>query len=377
MIPTAKKRIVIKLGTSVLTGGTPRLDRPAMVDIVRQCAALYAAGHDVVVCSSGAVAAGRERLGHPALPRTVTSKQLFAAVGQSRLMLTWESFFEIYGIHVGQILLTRADYEARNRFLNARETMQALLEHRLIPIVNENDAVGTEELRVGDNDNLSALVAVLAEADLLLILTDQAGLYTADPRTNPDARLISEVTTIDADLRQLAGGSGTVLGTGGMATKLQAADIARRAGTDVIIAAGAEPNVITRIVLDDEALGTRFPALENPLKSRKRWLLVGTHPAGSVTINKRAVRVLRGEGVSLLPAGIVAVNGSFGRGEIISIVDERGRELGRGLTRYTGDELRQIAGHHSDEIEAILGYAYGPVAIHRNDLVLLVDSVPD
>jgi glutamate 5-kinase len=189
------KRIVVKLGTSVLTGGTRNLDHPRMVELVRQCAELYHQGHEMVICTSGAVAVGRARLGFPTLPPTIVSKQLLAAVGQSRLMLTWERFFEIYGIHVGQILLTRADVENRHRFLNARDAFSALLEHRIVPIVNENDAVATEEIKVGDNDNLSALVATLVSADLLLILTDQPGLFTADPRKDPNAQLIPEVTS--------------------------------------------------------------------------------------------------------------------------------------------------------------------------------------
>ncbi|MCA9971191.1 MAG: glutamate 5-kinase, partial [Anaerolineales bacterium] len=281
------QRIVVKLGTSVLTAGTPRLSRPHMVELTRQCARLHAAGKDVILCTSGAIAAGRERLGFPALPPTVTSKQLLAAAGQSRLMLMWERFFEIYGIHVGQILLTRADVEDRRRYLNARDTLQTLLAHRLVPIVNENDAVATDEIKVGDNDNLSALVALLAEADLLLLLTDQPGLFTADPRTTPDAELIPEVRTIDETLRALAGGSVSGLGVGGMATKLQAADAARRAGADVIIAAGGAPDVILRAAAGD-APGTRFPALENPLESRKRWIFAGPKPAGRLEIDAGA-----------------------------------------------------------------------------------------
>jgi glutamate 5-kinase len=205
------RRIVVKLGTSVLTGGTPRLNRAQMVEMVRQCAALHEADYEIVICTSGAISAGREVLGFPSLPDTVTSKQLLAAVGQSRLMLTWERLFDIYDVHVGQILLTRADVEDRRRFLNARDTLQALLEQRIIPVINENDAVATSEIRVGDNDNLSALVALLADADLLLLLTDQPGLFTADPRHDPDAQLIPEVRTIDETLRRLAGGSVTAL----------------------------------------------------------------------------------------------------------------------------------------------------------------------
>ncbi|HAS6055888.1 TPA: glutamate 5-kinase, partial [Vibrio vulnificus] len=218
------KTIVVKLGTSVLTGGTLALDRAHMVELARQCAELKKQGHSVVVVSSGAIAAGREHLGYPALPNAMASKQLLAAVGQSQLIQTWESLFALYGIKIGQMLLTRADLEDRERFLNARDTINALVDNGIIPVVNENDAVATSEIKVGDNDNLSALVGILCGADKLLLLTDQKGLYTADPRKDPNAELIKEVKVIDDTLRKIAGGSGTTLGTGGMATKLQAAD---------------------------------------------------------------------------------------------------------------------------------------------------------
>jgi glutamate 5-kinase len=364
------RRIVIKFGTSVLTGGTPRLDRAHMVELVRQCAALYRDGHDIIICTSGAIAAGRERLGFPDLPATVANKQMFAAVGQSRLMLEWERFFEIFGIHVGQMLLTRADVEDRRRFLNARDTLQSLLGQRIVPVINENDAVATAEIKVGDNDNLSALIVLLGEADLLLLLTDQPGLFTADPRSNPDAQLIPEVRDIDRSLRTVAGGSGSTLGVGGMITKLQAADVARRAGAEVVIASGRAPNVINRIV-GGETIGTRFPALETPLESRKRWIFAGPTPAGALTVDEGAAAALAAEGGSLLPAGITAVGGDFQRGDIVSIVRLDGSELARGTTRYGSAEMRQILGCHSDEIAGRLGYAYGPVAVHRNDLILL------
>ncbi len=368
-----RPRIVLKLGTSVLTGGTNHLHRPTMVEIVRQCSELYQDGCELLLCSSGAQAAGRERLQY-GRPRTIAEKQMLAAVGQSRLMYTWEQLFDLYGIFVGQVLLTRADFETRNRFLNARDTLEALLQQRIIPIINENDAVTTEEIRVGDNDNLSARTAVLAEAELLILLTDQAGLYTADPRQDLGATLIQEVTEIDDHIRRLAGDSGSGLGTGGMITKLQAADIARRAGTAVVIASGREKNVILRLVRGREAIGTRFPPLENPLKNRKRWILAGSKPAGSVTINLPAAAVLTGQkGRSLLPAGIVEVGGDFDRGEPITILSENGEELGRGISRYPSQDLFRIMGRQSEEIESILGYAYGPVAIHRNDMVLLVE----
>ncbi len=366
------KRIVVKLGTSVLTGGSRHLDQARMVEIVRQCAALYTQGVDVIVCTSGAVAAGRAHLNFPTLPPTITSKQLFAAVGQLQLMRVWERLFDIYGVRVGQLLLMRSDVENRQRYLNARDAFTALLEQRIVPIVNENDAVATEAIRVGDNDNLSALVATLVNADLLILLTDQAGLFTADPRSNPDAQLIPEVRKIDGALKGLASGSVSGLGTGGMTTKLQAANTARRAGVDVVIAAGTEPDVILRVA-SGAAVGTRFPALDTRLESRKAWILAGPKPAGRLIIDAGAAAALCFKGRSLLPAGIRKVEGNFLRGDTVLILDAERGELARGIAGYASTDLRKIAGCRSDEIETQLGYTYGDVAVHRNDLILLTD----
>jgi glutamate 5-kinase len=295
---------------------------------------------------------------------------MLAAVGQSRLMEKWEQLFEIYGIHVGQMLLTRSDIENRHRFLNARDTLQTLLEHRIIPIVNENDAVATAEIKVGDNDNLSALCVLLGEADLLILLTDQAGLFTADPRRNPDAQLISEVRDIDEELRKLARGTASGMGVGGMKTKLEAADIARRAGADVVIASGSVPDIIKRIVAG-EAIGTRFAATETPLENRKRWIFGGTVPSGRIVIDEGASNALEKGGNSLLPAGIIGVEGAFDRGDVVRIAGPKSKELARGIVRYYSDDVRRIKGCHSDQIPEILGYGYGPVVVHRDDLILL------
>jgi len=369
-LPFMYKRIVIKLGTSVLTGGTRNLDHPRIVELTRQCAELYHAGHDIVICTSGAQAAGRARLGFPDLAPTIANKQMFAAVGQSRLMLTWERFFEIYRIHVGQILITRADVENRQRYLNARDTFSALLDHRIVPIVNENDAVAPEEIKVGDNDNLSALVATLVNADLLLMLTDQPGLYTADPRSNPDAQLIPEVHTIDETLRQLAGGSVSGLGTGGMYTKLQAVDTARRAGAEVVITSGQLPNVILRVAAG-EAVGTRFFAEGSRLDSRRQWIAAGPRPHGRLIIDNGAVRAIEQQGKSLLPAGIRQVEGEFQRGDPIVILALDQREVARGLSAYSAQDMSKIRSCKSQEIFDRLGYTYGDVAVHRNDMILL------
>jgi glutamate 5-kinase len=364
------KTVIIKLGTSVLTGGTLALDRAHMVELVRQCADLRLKGHHVVLVSSGAIAAGREYLGYPDLSHTIACKQLLAAVGQSQLIQTWESLFAIYGMKIGQILLTRADLEDRERFLNARDTVNALISNDIIPVVNENDAVATAEIKVGDNDNLSALVGILCHADKLLLLTDQKGLFTADPRKDPHAELIREVKKIDDTLRKIAGGSGTVLGTGGMATKLQAADIARRAGIEVIIAAGRAPNVIAG-VLGETPHGTRFLPLQEALENRKRWILAGPAASGDIVIDEGAVQAVLSRGSSLLAKGIIGIIGDFARGDVARVMNRKGRVIARGLTAYSSEDLEQIQGKHSKDIQGVLGHDYGSEVIHRDDLVVI------
>ena len=351
--------LVVKLGTSVLTGGSRRLNRAHIVELVRQCAQLHAAGHRIVIVTSGAIAAGREHLGYPELPATIASKQLLAAVGQSRLIQLWEQLFSIYGIHVGQMLLTRADMEDRERFLNARDTLRALLDNNIVPVINENDAVATAEIKVGDNDNLSALAAILAGADKLLLLTDQQGLFT---------ELITDVHGIDDALRAIAGDSVSGLGTGGMGTKLQAADVACRAGIDTIIAAGSRPGVIGD-VMEGISVGTRFHAQASPLENRKRWIF-GAPPAGELTVDEGATAAILERGSSLLPKGIKSVTGNFSRGEVIRIRNLEGRDIAHGVSRYNSDALRRIAGHHSQQIDAILGYEHGPVAVPRDDMII-------
>lgn len=363
------KRIVVKVGTSTLTKGSGKLSRPVLVDLARQVAALREEQVDVVLVSSGAIAAGREVFGESGTPAgPVSRKQMLAAVGQGRLMHRWAQAFGVYDVPVGQVLLTRADVAARDRFLNARDTLQALLQHRIVPIVNENDAVATDEIKLGDNDTLSALVSLLVEADHLLLLTDQAGLFTADPRTNPQATLIEEVGEIDAAVRALAGGAGTGQGTGGMATKLTAADMARRGGARVMIASGATPDVLLRAA-HGEAVGTVFPPLGTPLEQRKRWIMAGPPPAGIVHLDAGAADAMVRSGKSLLPAGMVRVEGSFKRGDTVKVEDPGGNEIGRGVVRYSADELTRLTGCHSDHIAERLGYTHGPVAIHRNDFV--------
>lgn len=364
------RRVVVKLGTGVLTCGTRHLNQPQMVELTRQIASLHRQDKELIVCTSGAQAAGRARLGIPDLPAALSSRQMLAAVGQIRLMLLWGRFFDIYGIHAGQILLTRADTENRQRFLNARDTFDDMLKHGIVPVVNENDAVAVEEIKVGDNDNLSALVAVLTGADLLLMLTDQEGLFTADPRTDPEARLIPEVHAIDSTLRALAGDSQTGLGIGGMSTKLQAAETACRAGADVVIAAGGAHDVIPRAVAG-ESVGTRFPAQGAPLENRKRWILAGPAPSGRIVVDAGAATALRDQGNSLLPVGITAVEGCFERGDAVFVRENSGPDLARGITRYSSEDLHRIRGCQSKQISEQLGYDYGPVVLHRNDMIVL------
>ncbi|MFZ6030454.1 MAG: glutamate 5-kinase [Chloroflexota bacterium] len=364
-------RIVVKLGTSSLTAGTPRLSPPQLVEIARQVSRLRAQNREVVIVSSGAMAAGRARLGFPKLPKDLPAKQMLAAIGQPLLMALYEQIFGLYNLPIAQVLLTRADLADRRRYLNSRNTFKALLCQGVVPVVNENDTVATEEIRVGDNDNLSALVANLIDADLLVLLTDQAGLYTSDPRRDAGAQLVGEVSgpEIPEALWQAAGGTNNGLGTGGMATKLQAADLARRSGTTVVIAAGQESDILLRLVRG-ESIGTRFCALEAVTESRKRYILSGGRAPGILRVDEGAGRALK-HGGSLLPVGIRAVEGDFEPGDTVRIYDPTGREVARGITNYTAGDLVRILGRKSDEIESILGYYAGDEVIHRNDLVLL------
>lgn len=363
------KLIVIKLGTSVLTGGTQRISRRRMLEIIRQAAALHEAGHQVVVVSSGAIAAGREALNHPDLEHTLQRKQMLAAIGQGRLMQVYTELFALFDINVGQVLLTRSDLSNRTRYLNARDTLRALLDYRVIPVINENDTVATEEIKVGDNDNLSALVANLLHADVLILLTDQPGFFTADPRANPQAQLIPMVETIDDSVWARAGSTSTGLGTGGMLTKLQAAQLAGRSGTTTVMAAGSLPDVLLDIV-GGKQVGTTFLPSVDFRESRKRWLL-SEKPTATLTVDAGAAARLRKNGASLLPVGITAVAGEFERGEIVRVVSPDGRPLAVGITNYTHDEVRRLIGVKSAHIEATLGYSYGDEIIHRDNLALL------
>lgn len=365
------QRIIVKLGTSTLTNGTSHLHRERMLEIVQQIAHLHQSGQEIILVSSGAQAAGRELLAFPDLSRSVPAKQMLSAIGQSRLMRIYSDLFDIFQITVGQVLLTRDDLSHRGRYLNARDTLLTMIEHRIIPIINENDTIATEEIRVGDNDNLSALVASVIDADMLILLTDQPGLFTADPRKFADAQKIDVIERIDSETFDLAGGAGSSVGTGGMVTKLQAAQIATRAGVTTVIASGNDANVLERIS-KGESVGTRFEATGTNLESRKRWLLTD-RPEGAIHIDGGAVRALIAKkGASLLPVGITQVDGDFRRSATIEIYDASGKVIAHGLTAYTSDELRQIQRKKSSEISDTLGYSYGDAAVHRNNLVMLL-----
>ncbi len=364
------KTVVVKLGTSVLTSGTAKLDRAHMVELVRQCALLQNQGHQMIVVTSGAIAAGKEHLNLPNIVPTIANKQMLAAVGQGQLVREWENLFKIYGLHVGQMLLTRADFDDQGRYLNARDTLKTLLKHRIIPLINENDAVATSEIKVGDNDNLSALVALLADADQLLLLTDQAGLFTADPRSNPDAQLLTEVDKITDEIHALAGGSVGGLGTGGMATKIESATVAHRGGIEVVIASGHKQDVIINAVAN-QSVGTRFCSAKSPLEARKNWIFAGSKIYGTIIVDAGAEQAIIEGGGSLLAKGIIGTVKSFSRGSVIAIANQAGKKIARGVVRYKSADIEKIKGLHSEQIEACLGFEHGRVVVHRDDLVLL------
>lgn len=364
-------RLVIKLGTSTVTGGGAAPDRARLAGVARSLRRLCDAGHQPVLVSSGAVAAGRALRPDIAAGRNVPHKQMLSALGQPALMALYTALFAEEGLQVAQILLTHADVEHRRRYLNARTTLLGLIDAGIVPVVNENDTLATAEIRVGDNDQLSALIAGLVDAPLLVLLTDQDGLFDADPRRNADARLVTDISEdpIPDVLWEAAGGSTGGLGTGGMLTKLRAAEIARRAGTDTVIANGQDSAVIERL-LAGEAVGTRIRAGIAPREARKRYILAGGRARGAIVVDAGAETAL-GAGRSLLAVGVTTTDGDFGRGDTVEVRGPAGRLLARGIANYSAAELLRIAGRRSGDIETVLGYHYGPEAIHRNDLVTL------
>jgi glutamate 5-kinase len=365
------QRIVVKLGTSTLTAGTPNINLPRLFDLVCQIVKVHSEGCQIVLVTSGAMAAGREVLNFLELPKFMPKKQMLSAIGQPHLMSLYDQFFRMYGKIVAQVLLTRDDLSDRSRYLNARDTLEALLTQKVIPIINENDTVATEEIRFGDNDNLSAQVANLIEADLLILLTDQPGLFTSDPRRDANAQLIPAITEreIASEMWEAADGSSNGLGTGGMATKLQAADLARRAGITVIIADGGQKDIINRIANQDPVGTTIFP-LVNKLEGRKRFLLARKRAAGRLTVDAGAVQALL-SGSSLLPVGLVTIEGKFERGDTVRVISSPGKEIALGLVNYPAQDLTLLKGHKSGEIESILGFSFGDEVIHRSNMILL------
>ena len=364
------KRCVIKIGSALLTNDGAGLNMTGIATWVEQISALQKNDIEVVLVSSGAVAEGMCRLGITKRPDTLHDLQAAAAVGQMGLIQSYESEFQKYDLHTAQILLTHDDLSNRQRYLNARNTVRSLLNLGVIPVINENDTVVTDEIRFGDNDTLAALVANLVEADYLLILTDQNGLFDRNPREHDDAKLIAEAAAEDNSLAAMAEGGAGTFGRGGMATKVSAAKLAARSGTSTLIAAGNEQNVITRI-FSGESLGTLLYAEQTPVAARKQWLAGHLQIKGQLILDVGAVNKLCESGSSLLAVGVKHVKGDFSRGEIVSCITEDGNEIARGLVNYSADDIEQIKGKVSNEIESILGYIDNAELIHRDNLVLV------
>ena len=362
------KRLVIKVGSALVTNNGEGLDLAAIGEWARQIAQLRQIGREVVLVSSGAIACGMQRLGWHKRPRAVHELQACAAVGQMGLVQVYESAFSRHGLHTAQVLLTHEDLADRTRYLNARSTLTTLLALGVVPIINENDTVVTDEIKFGDNDTLGALVANLVDADALVILTDQRGLYTADPRKNPDATLIEEARAGDPALEAMAGGAGSQYGKGGMITKILAAKRAARSGTHTAIASGREANIMPRLA-SGEAVGTLLVSDTVLLSARKQWLADHLQLSGQLRLDEGAVAALR-DGKSLLPIGVTEVLGEFERGAVVACLAPAGQEVARGLTNYSSRDARRIARHGSADIEAQLGYLDEPEIIHRDNLVL-------
>ncbi len=363
------KRLVIKIGSALLTNNGSGLDRAAIDGWVEQINQLLVAGKEIVLVSSGSVAEGIVRLGWKQRPDSIHELQAAAAVGQMGLIQTYESSFQRFDRLTAQILLDHDDLASRQRYLNARSALQTLISLNVIPIVNENDTVVTDEIRFGDNDSLAALVANLIDADLLVILTDKDGLYTANPDENSDATLISEAMAGDTSLDALAGGSASGLGRGGMVTKLQAARLAERSGCSTVIVGGSNNNIISAVA-DGENVGTLLTASQQPIAARKQWLAGHLQVKGQLLLDAGAVKVLTGQGRSLLAVGVTDVLGHFTRGDLVSCIDSNGQEIARGLVNYNSDEARRIKGQSTEAIADILGYLEDDELIHRDNMVI-------
>ena len=363
-------RIVVKVGSSLVTNVGRGIDHDAVARWAGEIARLAEAGKAIVLVSSGAIAEGMQRLGWSTRPRAIHDLQAAAAVGQMGLVQAYERAFARHALRTAQVLLTHDDLSDRRRYLNARTTLTTLIALRVIPIINENDTVTTDEIRFGDNDTLGALVTNLIEADLLVLLTDQPGLFSADPRRHPAATLVRTARAGDPALEAMAGGAGSDIGRGGMLTKVLAAKRAARSGASTIIACGREADVLTRLARG-EPLGTTLTAERSSLAARKQWLADHVRLAGQLTLDSGAVHALVRDGKSLLPIGVVAVSGDFGRGEVVGCIGPDGREVARGLVNYGAQEAARIVRRPSSEIESVLGYVDEPELIHRDNLVLL------
>ncbi|NYE25723.1 glutamate 5-kinase [Pigmentiphaga litoralis] len=363
------KRLVVKVGSSLVTDEGRGLDRQALARWAAQIAQLRAMGKDVVLVSSGAIAEGMLRLGWDKRPTHIPELQAAAAVGQMGLAQAYETSFAQHGIHTAQILLTHDDLSDRRRYLNARSTLFTLLRLGVVPIINENDTVVTDEIKFGDNDTLGSLVTNLIEANALVILTDQAGLYSADPRKQPDARFISLANAGDPALELMAGGAGSSLGRGGMLTKILAAKRAAGSGAHTVIASGREPNILERLA-GGECIGTELRASVPMLSARKQWLADHLQLRGRITLDEGAAKALTRDGKSLLPIGVTAVEGEFERGDVVACIDASGQELARGLINYSASDTRRIMRKASSQIAAILGSMEAPELMHRDNLVV-------
>ncbi|HEY1265662.1 MAG TPA: glutamate 5-kinase [Candidatus Binatia bacterium] len=364
------RRAVVKIGSGILSS-PEGIQEGRIKGLVRELAELHSQRKEIVVVSSGAVASGMMRLGVKERPKTIPEKQALAAVGQIKLMALYEKHFSRFEKNVAQVLLTHEDLANRQRYLNAKHTFQTLLDHSIIPVVNENDTVAVEEMKFGDNDHLSALVATLLEADLLVILSDVAGVYDKDPRAGDGAELIAVIDNIKTAKAKLAGKSQSAFGTGGIETKLGAAEEAAAAGIPTLIASGLEPSILTKLFDAEEECGTWVLPEENRMANRKHWIAYNLKPAGDIVVDDGAVEALMHKGRSLLPSGLKGVHGSFGVGECVRCLDGGGREFARGLVNYSAQELERIKGLHTSKIEKILGYKAYDEIIHRDDLVLL------
>jgi len=366
----AAHRIVVKVGTSTLTHANGKLNYSRIEYLVRELADAVNSGKQILLVSSGAVGAGMDRLGWKEKPKTIPAKQAAAAVGQGILMHTYEKLFGEYGQIVAQVLLTREDSVNRKRYANSRNTLLTLLDIGVIPIINENDAVAIDELKIGDNDTLSANVAAIVDADLLIILSDVDGVYTANPQKDPDARLIEEIPEVTPEIEAICGGAGTMRGTGGMLTKMAAARMAMNSGIVMVIASGAKDGVVQSVLAGNQ-VGTLFPPRQNRLQFRKRWLAFGARIKGRLIVDRGCAQALQNSGSSLLAAGVKSVEGSFEQGNTVSIVNQDGWEIARGLANYNAADAVKIMGAHTHEIAGILGHKPYDEVVHRDNMVLL------